>query len=471
MTRHLTLIACLLWATAGLSNNVTITNVVWTAGDNKITFDISWENSWRGPGANPAFHDAVWVFVKVAPNGGPTWEHTTMDILDEGTLSVVTPPDLLGALVRRQTQGVGTASGTLEFELGGTFGLFPDFKVFGIEMVYVPGGAYELGDGASDNTFQKGDDPSAPYVVDDSDIITFGNGANDLFTSSTIVTADLPASFPNGFNAFYSMKYEISQSQYAEFLNCLTRTQQNTRTATDISTNSFTNTFVMTNSTTVSDRNSIRCIPPSNGDPLYFFCDLDGDGIANEAADGQNLAMNHMSYDDLKAYLDWAAMRPMSVLEYEKACRGPVSAVPGEHAWGTAGYTVSGNIINSGQATETFDNIGATGVYGDPPGKLARCGFAATLTSDRLSSGASYYGIMELSGNVREACSAGNIDMETIYGDGYLTATGENDVFANRFSGRGTATALGPIPVSQLSNVAGTVGTARISDSGGRGVR
>ena len=34
------------------------------------------------------------------------------------------------------------------------------------------------------------------------------------------------AGFPNDYNAFYCMKYELSQGGYRDFLNCLTYTQQ-----------------------------------------------------------------------------------------------------------------------------------------------------------------------------------------------------------------------------------------------------
>lgn len=39
----------------------------------------------------------------------------------------------------------------------------------------------------------------------------------------------LPAAFPKGFNAFYCMKYEITQGQYADFLNKLSLTQATAR--------------------------------------------------------------------------------------------------------------------------------------------------------------------------------------------------------------------------------------------------
>jgi hypothetical protein len=42
--------------------------------------------------------------------------------------------------------------------------------------------------------------------------------------------------------------------------------------------------------------------------------------------------MNRMA-----AFADWSGLRPMSELEYEKACRGyNTPAVPNEYAWGNA---------------------------------------------------------------------------------------------------------------------------------------
>ncbi|MCB9178869.1 MAG: hypothetical protein H6590_05555 [Flavobacteriales bacterium] len=69
------------------------------------------------------------------------------------------------------------------------------------------------------------------------------------------------ATYPNGYNAYYCGKYEISQQQYVDFLNTLTRPQQNARTATDLSDGitSVTNVYVMSNGIGVFNRNGIRC--------------------------------------------------------------------------------------------------------------------------------------------------------------------------------------------------------------------
>jgi formylglycine-generating enzyme required for sulfatase activity len=43
--------------------------------------------------------------------------------------------------------------------------------------------------------------------------------------------------------------------------------------------------------------------------------------------------MNILSWFDVAAYLDWAALRPMTELEFEKVCRGPENRIAGEYAW------------------------------------------------------------------------------------------------------------------------------------------
>ena len=48
-----------------------------------------------------------------------------------------------------------------------------------------------------------------------------------------------------------------------------------------------------------------------------------------------------LSWPDLCAYADWAALRPMTELEYEKACRGPNNPVLGEYAWGNTSISLT----------------------------------------------------------------------------------------------------------------------------------
>jgi len=207
------------------------------------------------------------------------------------------------------------------------------------------------------------------------------------------------------------MKYEITQGQYCEFLNTLSRAQQVNRVATAIGTNntSVTNIYVMpgTNIAPTSyNRNGIACastIPATT--PVTFGCDYNANGIFNEADDGQWIVCNFTSWSDLCAYASWAGLRPMTELEFEKACRGPLTPVAGEYAWGSTGLTQATSISNIGTNNEIASNSGnGLCVYGNAAnvkGPL-RAGFATSSNTTRSQSGASYYGVMELSGNLWE---------------------------------------------------------------------
>jgi formylglycine-generating enzyme required for sulfatase activity len=239
------------------------------------------------------------------------------------------------------------------------------------------------------------------------------------------------------------MKYEISQGQYRDFLNTLTRDQQNARTASDISGTSVTNRYLLTNTSAIQLRNGLRCDAslPASG-PIEVYCDLDGDGIKNESTDGEWLACYFLSWADGAAYLDWSGLRPLTELEYEKVCRGPSAAVAGEYAWGTTGIAVNPYTLSAaGQATEgigvnysaTSGNASYVTTDGSIDGPLRVGIFAANgLNTGRVSSGAGYYGAMELSGNCQERpVTIGNAagrNYTGMHGNGMLTANGIADV-------------------------------------------
>jgi formylglycine-generating enzyme required for sulfatase activity len=212
------------------------------------------------------------------------------------------------------------------------------------------------------------------------------------------------------------MKYEISQAQYRDFLNTISSSHQDTR---------FPNQYG-------NDRHYIR---EGSGENPYG-CDADGDGVFNEANDGEWIACNYLSWDDLCAYLDWAALRPMTELEYEKACRGP-NITDNEYAWGSSEYTEVQTLTNGGTANEgvTESGNGLVNCYETstgPDGPL-RCGFAAKSNTNRREAGASYWGIMELTGNVWEFCigvySADDPPVfDGTHGDGELGSDGNDDI-------------------------------------------
>lgn len=360
-----------------------------------------------------------------------------------------------------------------------------NFKVYGIEMVNVPQGAFKIGDATITGAFNEMD------VTSDGAITAAALGG-------TPASANIPVAYPTGFNSFYAMKYEISQEQCVDFLNALTYDQQKAHTVTDPI--SAAGTWAMYTGTAFANRNGIRIITPgaNNAIPAVYACDATP-GVENNADDGQNIAMNLMNWSDLSAYLDWAALRPMSELEYEKLCRGAGQPrVAGEYAWGTTeiSYISSGNVVNSLKSNEGYKtavnglaNIGSWS-YGVNSGMGAplKVGFSATSTSGRASSGASYYGAMEMTGNVYEAVvntTTNGAQYSANLGDGNLSSIGTADAstwpdatstgigvkggsFASgsAYHGNGQASSR----VSYRSEVASGI-VARSSDFGGRGVR
>ena len=125
----------------------------------------------------------------------------------------------------------------------------------------------------------------------------------------------------------------------------------------------------------------------------------------------------------------------MTELEYEKACRGPVYPVTNEYAWGNQTLIqLTGFVGTLGSGTETALPIDANSRWGASLGKSipARCGMFATATSSRTVAGASYWGIMEMSGNVAEkpvmVGHATGRGFTGTHGNGTLTSAGLADV-------------------------------------------
>jgi formylglycine-generating enzyme required for sulfatase activity len=143
------------------------------------------------------------------------------------------------------------------------------------------------------------------------------------------------------------------------------------------------------------------------------------------------VACNFLSWMDQAAYAAWAGLRPFTELEYEKMSRGTANAVANEYVWGTTNITQVTGISNSGAANEIASNAGnglcVYGNHGSVQGPL-RTGFAAWGSTNRQTAGASFYGVMELSGNLWERpVSVGNAtgrDFTGTHGSGLLSTNG-----------------------------------------------
>jgi formylglycine-generating enzyme required for sulfatase activity len=455
-------------------NNATLTGQVTASQYTIVQFDVSWENSWR-LSAGPKNWDAVWVFIKYQVFG-QEWKHATLSTnsthhsvaTDNGIAATITPAtDGKGVMMYRTNTGTGNInwqSVRLRWNYGTDAVGNTDqvtIKVFAIEMVDIPQGPFFIGDGTvGNNSFRDG--LGYPFRISGETAITFqatsGSSVSQPADPNWSGGYTLASAYPKGFQEFYVMKYEITQAQFMEFFNTLP------------------------NNKVLKDNKNITGISYRNS--------LTWSGLANDGmASGGDRACNGLNYSDLCAYADWSAMRPMTELEYEKASRGcdntgtptPIFPVANEYAWGNT-------TISNGTSSNTYSWRGLARVYNTSCGTVSflsndgtssenlaggcntnsncsqltqglgnapiNCNIGISYSDDgtfsgpvrvgifaakncgslqRERSGASYYGVMELSGNVAEiliqtkrninSTSSSN-QFSGTHGDGTLSSAG-----------------------------------------------
>lgn len=445
MTRKITL-SCLtpllFWQCArselALVDNVRLAGTV-SESSVPIEFDLRWQNSFR----NSTNWDAAWVFVKFRAGEG-AWHHATLSSRpqdasvgdDNGVAATVLPAtDGKGAFVFRTAPGIGpvhwddvsvrwnhAADGVADEE-------DVSVRVFGVNMVYIRQGPFVVGDGEGGDVrgHLRGSTSALPFTVTDESAIVLGGSSPDHLDSNNGYgmyqsfgddfgesnPVQLPASFPKGHRAFYVMKYEMTEGLYAGFLSTLNAKQLQTRNppveepAARPGLGRYTITSTAPFEATVPDR-----------------------------------AAHFLSWMDGSAFADWAALRPMTELEFEKASRGSAAASPGEFAWGTDEIhqrryslldinTPSERIVNlgieTGNAAYDLTTGGAGPCWSCLGGPLKVAAFQ-TAGATRQETGASHYGVLGLSGNlVERTVSIGNSTgrrFDGNHGDGNLHASG-----------------------------------------------
>ncbi len=460
------------------ANNLQISGT--SVSGTNISFNISWDNSWNTNVA-PSNWDAVWVFVKYQDCATRQWYHASIAATGNSAaspLQVDLVSDAKGVFLRRSALGGGNISSTaVTLNLSIPAGTY-NYKVFGVEMVNIPQGDFQIGDGVSTSTYNS---------------ITVNAASQSSGISAASIggaSVNIPATFPVGYNSFYSMKYEITQEQYVEFLNTLTYDQQKERTPIDPIAANGSAVFTTGN----QYRNGIILLTSGNNNTLpgVFACDATA-GVESNVDDGQNIAMNWMSWADLVAYLDWAALRPMTELEFEKICRGPLPRVAGEYPWGTTDFNAyaSNSITNGFNGNETIATVvngrsmfSTISIVGGASYGPSRVGIFATSSSGRASAGASYYGVMEMSGNVWERIvttgNASGAAYTGALGDGELTQLGDANVatwpapstaVGSGFRGNGYYNNSPNASRTSDRTSANSASTIRNQTYGGRGVR
>jgi formylglycine-generating enzyme required for sulfatase activity len=375
------------------------------------------------------------------------WEHASLDATAgnhtaPATSTISVPSDSTGVFIYRSANGTGSVN-YQNVQLRWQYGIngVPDdallqVKVFAIETVWVPQASFVVGSGGSATSEFYTYTTNVPFQISSENQITVGTSSGNLYYPYSSYAGDqlgpIPAAFPKGYAGFYCMKYEISQGDYRDFLNTLTYTQQTSRA---VNVTGIAGTAALSN----TNRNGIDIQTPgvaASFTPAVYACNLDADANYNEAVDGEWIACNHISWMDGCAYVDWAGLRPMTELEYEKACRGDQAAVSGEYAWGTSTIHASSyaalnapgeNNESPNAPSTTAGNASYNTTDGAIDGPL-RVGLFATASSSRMTSGGSYYGIMEMSGNLWErAVTIGNAtgrNFTGLNGNGQLSPNG-----------------------------------------------
>ena len=460
-------IACVL-TTAAQANNLSISNIS-LGSRNPITksliiqFDINWNNSWH----NKINHDAVWLTIRLNNTQDTITNKKLCEITASGinpagstvgtgsNVEFYVPANKKGAFFRRSSNGnvsdVSTQGARLTIDYNSCG--FSDndqvyASVFGLEMVFIPQGDFYVGDyDTSTASLDQGSSDSNPWHIISENAIPVTNAVssgyryisnNSSGEYATGTSFNIPSSYPKGYAPFYTMKYEITEGQWVEFFNSLGSSVA--RANHDLTDNNHKA------SDAVIARNTISC----SGSPVTC------------STFRPSRPVSFLSWMDLSAFLDWAALRPMSELEFEKISRGPILPLQGEYIWGstdiTAAVNISGNedgseVITDTNANANFNNT--TLVGGDASqgaqyqtGPL-RSGIFAASSTNRISSGASYYGVLDLSGNLKErVVTVGNstgLDFDGQQGDGVLsTASGfEGNANTSNWPGMDTTLANG----------------------------
>lgn len=431
------------------ANNLVISTPTYDHTDKSISFNISWDNSWKIT-TGPANMDGVWVFVKrQACSNTNIWasallsttsaDHTASLTGGTSLLTVDAVADGMGVFIRRNASGTGNISAhNIKLKLNSalttnpsiTATMLDNFKVMGIEMVYVPQGGFYLGDGRPVNTsnFSNGDNISSALYIDEAKQ-TNGLGDASVYTSNPIYGCPkrLPSTFPLGYNGFWCMKYEISTVSFVDFLNMLTYDQQAVR---------------LLKWSPVRYPNGSSYFSSGGGQKIEIYIQTPGTyntipAVFTYNTNEKYTPVGYLSWLDLTAFLDWAGIRPMSEFEFEKLCRGPLNPVAYEYPWGNTLITKSNNNnTGNGSATERPSNLGEGLVlydWADVNSVPFRSGYAATSTSTRSQAAATYYGILDIAGNVAEQVVGGGSGYDfsnftTANGDGALGTNGNANV-------------------------------------------
>lgn len=397
------------------ASDLHITDMIWYdeggQADRKsyCLFTLKWNNAWN----TAKNHDAAWIFLKFTRPGSQARHafiakdgvKVVTDLSRKNIKYAITVSnDQAGFFIWPEDRYRGNVHLTIRVNLdmiktgglSGSTGI--TLNGYGIEMVQIPGGSFYLGEADTSaarkfHSFYLADAEGKHAGLfemknEDQEIPI---GKNSLYYTATEpeyqgdMKGTISKGFPKGVKAFYCMKYELSQGQYAAFLNSLSP-QQNT---------------VLSNiggSMYYQQRGSIR---------------FNGTSYTSEFP---NRPCNFISWDDAMAYADWAALRPMTEFEFTKAARGTGKPGASFFPWGTNSKEKIQRIVNT-EGNLVFNN------------GLEESGLNDTNLEEYA---ASFYWVMDLAGSLWErVITIGDEKGRSftgLHGDGQLSYYGSANV-------------------------------------------
>jgi formylglycine-generating enzyme required for sulfatase activity len=447
----------------------------------EVTLSIEWDKSWR----DAENWDAGWIILKGKTESG-TLEHVeitqTPNVVqnrseENAAAEIYVPEDRTGFFIHRANVSEGDNNWTVKIQTPANQH-YTDMRSYGVEMVYVPQGKFELGTTRSlrDRKAARSNEwirftPPAPlsaffradpdgedyyggtYEVDSKDPITIGNELGDLYYLDAKFLEDftsgdkkgvLRQEFPKGFQGFYQMKYEVTEQQYVDFLNGLTPEKADERWFKEIESRK-----------------------PNPWKLRYTIRKTESEFTTERP----HRAAAYLSWDDALAWADWMGLRPMTGLEFEKSARGPKPAKFREFTWGenelesSESFRKDGKIMNpDGSLAETEegpvktdgnihvfirDQLESSDNLCTPDGENYFSWYPACRAlkggdakwgplrvgihgvdsgGDRVNAGAGYYGSMDLGGNLNEQMVTLGVPQgrkfQGTHGDGTLTSDG-----------------------------------------------
>jgi len=346
------------------------------------TLTVSWNNAWH----DERNHDGVWIHLRYTGSGQMHPYSVPALIADSGHQIISGPAglridvseDQVGFWIIAPKGHKGAITCTLRILLDdeGKYDQVSGMDkrtltAHGVEMVMIPTGAFWVGDpdprAIENGAFHKlvgHDQKAAPFRIDTEEsaiAVEDGPGSLRYLEDEHGYRGDgegpIPAAFPKGVSAFWIMKYELRQGQYADFLNTLHPE------ATSVRANMAGREYAEHGGSIMVENGNYRASHPDR-------------------------ACAFVTWDDLCAFADWAGLRPMTELEFEKACRGPLVPLPMEYPWNTSSRERLKRPLDPMRALSWTDGL-----------------TEADMTEEnRDLFGASYYRIFDLAGNVWERC-------------------------------------------------------------------